>query len=237
MAETNLKCVAIDDEPLALNLVKQYVSRIPGIELINTFDDAVSAAEYLRNNTVDILFLDINMPDISGIDLARSLENKPFIIFTTAYKKFAYEGFELEAVDYLLKPFEFSRFTKAVQKAVALYQQKTLIRAPEDEFLFVRSEYRMLKIDINTIEYIEGLEDYIKIHISNSKPILTLMTMKAVLEKLPSTKFKRIHRSYIISIAKVMSILNKKVTLASSKELPVSDSYVEFINEWMQNSR
>ncbi|MEO6668142.1 MAG: LytTR family DNA-binding domain-containing protein [Ferruginibacter sp.] len=237
MAETILKCVAIDDEPLALSLVKQYISRIPAIELVKTFDDAVSAAEFLRNNQVDILFLDINMPDISGIDLARSLENKPFIIFTTAYKKFAYEGFELDAVDYLLKPIEFSRFAKAVQKAIALQQQKNFTKTPEDEFLFVRSEYRMLKIDLNSIEYIEGLEDYIKIHISNSKPVLTLMTMKAVLEKLPPAKFKRIHRSYIIASAKVVSILNKKVTLASSKELPVSDSYIEFINEWMQRSR
>lgn len=237
MAETILKCVAIDDEPLALSLVKQYISRIPAIELVKTFDDAVSAAEFLRNNQVDILFLDINMPDISGIDLARSLENKPFIIFTTAYKKFAYEGFELDAVDYLLKPIEFSRFAKAVQKAIALQQQKNFTKTPEDEFLFVRSEYRMLKIDLNSIEYIEGLEDYIKIHVSNSKPVLTLMTMKAVLEKLPPAKFKRIHRSYIIASAKVVSILNKKVTLASSKELPVSDSYIEFINEWMQRSR
>ena len=235
MAEL-LKCIAIDDEPLALQLVQQYVSRIPDIELINTFDDAVSGAEFLRNNKVDILFLDINMPDISGIDLARSLEQKPFIIFTTAYKKFAYEGFELEAVDYLLKPIEYNRFLKAVQKAIALHQQGVSTKSPENEFLFVRSEYRMLKIDINTIEYIEGLEDYIKIHITNAKPILTLMTMKGVIEKLPSSKFKRIHRSYIISTAKVVSILNKKVTLSSSKELPVSDSYIDFINEWTQGS-
>ncbi len=235
MAEL-LKCIAIDDEPLALQLVQQYVSRIPDIELVNTFDDAVSGAEFLRNNKVDILFLDINMPDISGIDLARSLEHKPFIIFTTAYKKFAYEGFELEAVDYLLKPIEYNRFLKAVQKAIALHQQGVSIKNPENEFLFVRSEYRMLKIDINTIEYIEGLEDYIKIHITNAKPILTLMTMKGVIEKLPSSKFKRIHRSYIISTAKVVSILNKKVTLSSSKELPVSDSYIDFINEWTQGS-
>ncbi|MFT3909436.1 MAG: LytTR family DNA-binding domain-containing protein [Ferruginibacter sp.] len=235
MAET-LKCIAIDDEPLALQLIQQYVSRIPDIELVNTFDDAVSGAEFLRNNKVDILFLDINMPDISGIDLARSLEHKPFIIFTTAYKKFAYEGFELEAVDYLLKPIEYNRFLKAVQKAIALHQQGATIKNPENEFLFVRSEYRMLKIDINTIEYIEGLEDYIKIHITNAKPILTLMTMKGVIEKLPSSKFKRIHRSYIISTAKVVSILNKKVTLSSSKELPVSDSYIDFINEWTQGS-
>lgn len=237
MSETTLKCIAIDDEPLALKLIEGYISRVSTLELIQTFDDAVSGAEFLRNNKVDILFLDINMPDISGVDLARSLANKPFIIFTTAYKKFAYEGFELEAVDYLLKPIEFSRFSKAVQKATALYQQKNQVKAPENEFLFVRSEYRMLKIDINTIEYIEGLEDYIKIHIINSKPVLTLMTMKSAMEKLPASKFKRIHRSYIIATGKVVSILNKKVTLASSKELPVSDTYIDFIAEWTQSTR
>ncbi|MEO7524329.1 MAG: LytTR family DNA-binding domain-containing protein [Ferruginibacter sp.] len=235
MAEI-LTCVAIDDEPLALQLVQQYISRIPGIEMVNTFDDAVSGAEFLRIHKVDILFLDINMPDISGMDLARSLEHKPFIIFTTAYKKFAYEGFELEAVDYLLKPIEYSRFLNAVQKAMALYHQVAAIKKPETEFLFVRSEYRMLKIEISNIEYIEGLEDYIKIHITNAKPILTLMTMKAVIEKLPSSKFKRIHRSYIISTARVVSILNKKVMLSSAKELPISNSYLNFINEWIQGS-
>ncbi len=237
MADNILKCVAIDDEPPALMLIREYASRVPGIELVQCFDDALSGAEFLKKNNIDILFCDINMPDISGIDLVRSLENKPLFIFTTAYKKFAFEGFELDAVDYLLKPIEFSRFLKAVQKAVNLHQQKFLSRPPENEQLFVRSEYRMLKIDINTIEYIEGLEDYIKIHIANSKPVLTLMTMKAVMEKLPASKFRRIHRSYIIATGKVVSILNKKVTLASGKELPVSDSYLEFINEWAQKSR
>jgi two-component system LytT family response regulator len=237
MSETTIKCIAIDDEPLALKLIQEYVSRIPTLELIQTFDDPVSAAAFLRTNKIDVLFLDINMPDISGVDLARSLENKPFIIFTTAYKKFAYDGFQLDAVDYLLKPIEFSRFSKAVQKAIELHKQKNQATTPENEYLFVRSEYRLLKIDINSIEYIESLEDYIRIHIVNAKPVLTLMTMKLAMEKLPASKFKRIHRSYIIATGKVVSILNKKVTLASSKELPVSDTYIDFINEWMQTSR
>lgn len=236
MTDNLVKCVAIDDEPPALKLIQQYVSRIPNLNLVYTFDDAVTGAEFLRNNTVDILFIDINMPDISGIDLVRSLEVKPLVIFTTAYKKFAFDGFELDAVDYLLKPIEFSRFLKAAQKAVAMLQQN-LPRQTGPDFLFVRSEYRLLKIDINTIECIEGLEDYIKIHISKERPVLTLMTMKAVLEKLPPSKFRRIHRSYIIATSKVVSILNKKVTLVSGKELPVSDSYIAFIQQWMNQSR
>ena len=233
MAESILKCVAIDDEPPALRLLEQYILRTPGIELLHAFDDAVSGAEFLRKFNVDLLFLDINMPDITGIDLVRSLVKKPLVIFTTAYKKFAFEGFELEAVDYLLKPIEFNRFSKAVNKAMTSHHQKIMIT--ENEYLFVRSEYRMLKIDISTIEYIEGLEDYIKIHLINSKPVLTLMTLKAIIEKLPAHKFKRIHRSYIIAASQLVSVLNKKVTLASPKELPVSDSYIEAVNEWMQN--
>lgn len=231
-------CVAVDDEPLALTLMQQYVSRIPALELVNTFDDAVSALKYLQSNTVDILFLDINMPDISGIDLVSALETKPMLIFTTAYKQFAFEGYELEAVDYLLKPIEFSRFTKSVDKAIALLNTKNIMHAAtEDQFLFVRSEYRMIKIALNTIEYIEGLEDYIKIHIKDAKPILTLMTMKAVLEKLPPSKFSRIHRSYIIATASVVSIQNKKVRLSSARELPISDSYIGFIQEWTKTVR
>ncbi|MBS1743799.1 MAG: response regulator transcription factor [Bacteroidetes bacterium] len=237
MPDSTIKCVAIDDEPLALRLIEDYIKRTPGLELLQKFEDAIAGQEFLRNNSVDILFLDINMPDITGIDVARSLDPKTFIIFTTAYKKFAFDGFELGAVDYLLKPIEFGRFEKAVQKAIALHQQKTVLKQPENDFLFVRAEYRMLKIDVDTIECIEGLEDYIKIHIINSKPILTLMTMKAVLEKLPPSKFRRIHRSYIIATGRVVSILNKKVTLASSKEIPVSDSYIDFISEWTQKTR
>lgn len=227
----SLKCVAIDDEPLALELVKNYVAKFPELELLQTFDDAISGAEFIRNIPVDVLFIDINMPDITGLDLVRSLEKKPIIIFTTAHKKFAVDGFDLDAVDYLLKPISFERFSKAVTKAMeyARYKSKD-DRA--SEYLFVYSEYRLIKIPLVDIEYIESLEDYIKIHLLNAKPILTLMPLKKVLEKLPPEKFKRIHRSYIVSVDKVNSVLNRKVRLSSSTELPVSDSYSHFINEW-----
>ena len=228
-----LKCVAIDDEPLALELIKEYVSRFPQLNLVQTFDDAISAAEVLRNNHFDLLFIDINMPDITGIDLVRSLNLKPLVIFTTAHKKFALEGFELDAVDYLLKPLNIERFTKAVNKAIDYYKFKNNI-TEEEECLFVHAEYKLVKIPLNDIEYIESLEDYIRIHISDAKPVLTLLSLKKVLEKLPEEKFKRIHRSYIVPVAKVKSIQNRKVLLTSSKELPISDSYVNFINNWMK---
>jgi two-component system LytT family response regulator len=229
-----LKCIAIDDEPPALNVIREYVSKIPALQLLHTFDDAITAAEYLRQHPADLLFIDINMPDITGLDLVRSLTQKPMVIFTTAYKKFAHEGFELDAIDYLLKPISFERFSRAVNKAVEYHEYKNRPKNEPEESLFVYSEYRMMRINLTNIEYIESLEDYIKIHLLNEKPVLTLMTLKGVLEKLPANKFKRIHRSYIVNEDKVKSILNRKVTLTSSTELPVSDSYVSFINEWKE---
>ena len=156
------------------------------------------------------------------------------IIFTTAHKKFAFEGFELEAIDYLLKPIEFKRFSRAIQKAIESKKNPGALLNDEAQSLFVHSEYRLLKIPFREIEYIESLEDYIKIHVNGSKPVLSLMSLKKVLEKLPPSKFRRIHRSYIVSIEKVKSILNRKVQLPSI-ELPVSDSYMDFITEWKRN--
>lgn len=227
-----LKCVAIDDEPLALELVKEYIARFPELSLQQSFDDAISGGEYLRQHPVDLLFVDINMPDITGLDLVRSLAERPMIIFTTAHKNFAIDGFELDAVDYLLKPIGFERFSKAVNKALEYYEYKKKPGKGSASHLFVYAEYRMLKIDLSEVEYIESLEDYIKIHLLNGKPVMTLMTLKGVLEKLPPEKFKRIHRSYIVAADKVRSVLNRKVKLFSSTELPVSDSYTSFIKEW-----
>jgi len=227
-----VRCVAIDDEPLALEIIKAYVSRFPNLELLQVFEDAIAASEFLRQTPIDILFVDIQMPDITGIDLVRSLKEKPIVIFTTAYKNFAFEGFELEALDYLLKPIDFTRFEKAVRKALDYLEYKNKPSEEPVEYLYVHSEYRLVQINLNEIEYIESLEDYIKIHIQNGKPILALMPLKKVLEKLPADKFKRIHRSFVVPITKVTTIQNRKVKLNSGKELPISDSYAGFIQEW-----
>lgn len=226
-----LTCIAIDDEPLALKLVKEYVSKIPALQLLETFEDAISAIDYLNKHKVNILFVDINMPDITGIELVRSLDEKPMVIFTTAYKKFAYEGFELDAIDYLLKPIDFTRFNKAAQKAIDYYAYMKAKNTTESACVFVRSEYKMLKVMFDDIEYVEGLEDYVKIHIKNQKPILTLATLKAFIEKLPSEKFVRIHRSYVIPVDEVISVYNKKVLLKSRKELPIGITYSNVINK------
>jgi two-component system, LytTR family, response regulator len=229
-----IKCIAIDDELPALELLKNYAARLPDLQLQQVFNDAISAGEYLRHTHTDLMFVDINMPDINGIDLVSSLQQKPLVIFTTAYKKFAYNGFELDAVDYLLKPIDFDRFKKGVNKAIEILQHKSVAKHGEEDVLFVRSEYKMVKILLDEVDLIEGLEDYIKINIEGTKPILTLMTMKAILEKLPPAKFLRVHRSYIVCLTKIVSVMNKKLLLQSGKIIPVSDTYITQLQSWIK---
>jgi len=229
----SLTCVAIDDEPLALELIRSYVARMPDVQLLGTFEDAVSGIEYLARKNPDLIFLDINMPDISGIELAKALKEKPMIIFTTAHKQFAFDGFELEAVDYLLKPIDFDRFSKAVFKAIDVKKYKARSDSSQEELvIYVHSEYRMIKIVLKNVEYIESMEDYIKIHLANDKPVLTLMSLKKVLEMLPEQQFRRIHRSYIVPVSRIRSVQNKKVQL-SHVLLPIGESYAEQVKGWL----
>lgn len=226
-----MKCVIIDDEPLALSILEKYIAAFPVLELAGKFDDAVEGGRFLKGNPVDLLFIDINMPDVTGLELVARLETRPMVIFTTAHKKFAFEGFELEALDYLLKPITIERFEKAVQKAAERFELKKTRR--NEESIVVRSEYKAIKIALKDIAYIEGMEDYIKIHLLSSRhPVMTLMSLKGILEILPENAFSRIHRSYIVPNLQVKSIQNKKVKLLSGPELPVSDSYADFIEKW-----
>jgi two-component system LytT family response regulator len=230
-----LKCVAIDDVPFALELIRLYAQRIPELELVQTFDDAIAGLRFLQENPVDLIFLDINMPDISGLELVEALNKKPLLIFTTAYKNFAYEGYELEAVDYLLKPIEFDRFAKAVQKAVDSFAFKHAAKSEAAESFFVYSEYQAVKISTTEIEYIESLKNYLQIHLAGTKPVLTAMSLKKILEKLPPEQFLRIHRSFVVPLAKVRSILNRKVQLTSGKELPIGNSYYPSVQDWKRS--
>jgi len=228
-----IRCIAIDDESPALLLMREYISRIPFLQLQYTFEDAVKGQALLQQEGTDLLFVDINMPDISGLELVRSLSQPPMVIFTTAYKNFAVDGFELDAVDYLVKPIAFERFEKAVKKAQEFYTYRQRTHQSEiPDALFVYVEYRLVKINLADIEYIESLEDYIRIHTTTGKPLMTLMTLKKVLEKLPADQFRRIHRSYIVAFTKVKSIQGRKLRMQSGKELPVSDSYLSFISDW-----
>ncbi|MFT4095406.1 MAG: LytTR family DNA-binding domain-containing protein [Niabella sp.] len=225
-----LKAIAIDDEPLALEIIKQYCSQIEDITLVQVFDNAVNGLAYINVQKPDLLFIDIDMPDINGIDLINSIETRPMIIFTTAYKEFALDGFELEAIDYLLKPFGFERFEKAFQKALSKYN--TDHEPAENSCIFVYAEYKMIKIPFNDIVYIESLDDYIKIHLANDKPVMTLMSLKKISEKLPPRQFMRIHRSYIVTRNSVTAITGRKVVLNTGAVLPVSESYAAALNNW-----
>ena len=224
-----LKCIVIDDEPWAFELIKKYVSKIPFLKFVQTLCDTKEANRFLHENQVDLLFIDINIP--SAVDLLNSLINKPITIFTTAYKKYALKGFEFGVIDYLLKPLDFERFSKAAARAVELYKFIQYSKHADEDYLFVRSGYKMIKIELNEIEYIEGFVDYIRIHLIKDKPVLTLIPLKSIIEKLPSEKFKRIHRSYIVAISQIKELQNKKVLLFSSKELPISNSYIDFNKE------
>jgi len=229
-----IQCIAIDDEPLALKVIQEYCDRIPFLSLLEKFTSPVDAKKFLTENKVDLIFLDIQMPDCNGIDFFRSLSEKPAVVFTTAFKDFAVEGFNVDAIDYLLKPFEYARFLKSVYKAKEYLE---FISSKDLEFssIFVKVNYELMKINLKDIELIEALDDYVKIHIK-PHPVLTLMTLKGIQEKLPSKEFTRIHRSYIIPFNKIEKFNRQKVTVAG-KEIPVGSSYANVIEELQKGSQ
>jgi two-component system, LytTR family, response regulator len=225
-----INCIAIDDEPLSLQILSCYASQIQGMELIKTFTNPLKAQNYLRKFPVDLLFLDIQMPDVSGINFYKSIGQNKMVIFTTAHSEFAVEGFNLNAIDYLLKPFEFERFKLAVNKAIE--HQKYLAKHHHAEkSILIRSEYKLVKVLLKDIEFIESYDDFIKIHILGNKPVLTLMSLKVVIEMLPADQFIRIHRSYIIPLNQITSIRNNRVQLRST-ELPVGNRYKDDFLKW-----
>jgi DNA-binding LytR/AlgR family response regulator len=226
-----MRCIIIDDEPLAIELITFYVQQTPTLNLLGSFSDASQAIEFIQNHEIDLLFLDIQMPHINGIQLLKSLNKPPMVIFSTAFNEYAVEGFELQAIDYLLKPFDIKRFQKAVKKADELYCLKKAAEPQTEPFIFVKADYQMLKINISSILFIEGWDDYIKIYVSD-KPILTLMSLKSIMEQLPHQEFVRVHRSYIVPIKKIESIRNKVIKIAS-KEIPVGSTYAESLYHLM----
>jgi two-component system LytT family response regulator len=227
-----ITCVAVDEDALALELIKAHIARIPALTLVQIFDDAIAAMDYVQTTLIDILFVDTQLHDISGIDLVRSLEKKPVVIFTAADTSLLEEGLQAGAIDYLLKPVDFDAFAKAANKALDFLEIINRSRTEAEESLYVNSKYRLVKINLRDIEYIESLEDYLKIHITDREPVLTLMTLKKVLEKLPGDKFQRIHRSFVVATARVSAIQNRKAILTSGQELPISSTYLSFIQGW-----
>ncbi|GAA3727985.1 MULTISPECIES: LytTR family DNA-binding domain-containing protein [Flavobacterium] len=227
-----MKCVIIDDEPLAVELLQDFVKKVEALELINTFNNAIDAVSFINQNNVDLIFLDIQMPHFSGIDFLNTIEKKPLVIFTTAYSDYAVEGFNLGAVDYLVKPIPFHRFLKAVVRAQQIFQPAANLAIAENnntpeieqDFMFVRAEYENVKLNFADILFIEGLKDYVKIYTTDNKFTLTLISLIKLENLLSSKGFARIHRSYIINIKHVKSIQKNKV-LISDKRIPISESY------------
>jgi two-component system LytT family response regulator len=224
-----MKCIAIDDEPLALDLLEDNISKVPYLQLIGKCNNAFEAIEILRQQTVDLIFLDIQMPGLTGLQFLLSLASKPLVILITAYEKYALEGFNLDVTDYLVKPVSLERFIKACNKAQELHQLKTSSKTAKEQpdFFFVNVDYSLFKVVFADITWIEGLKDYIKIHLkNNSRPVITRMSIKGLEEQLPPAKFIRIHKSYIIAIAAITAIRKNSVFL-DELELPVGDTYRE----------
>ena len=233
-----ITCIIVDDEPMAINLVESYVEKTPFLELKKKCSSAIEAMEFIKTTPVDVLFLDIQMPDLTGIEFSRMLPKDTRVIFTTAFDQYALEGIKVEALDYLLKPFDYAEFLAAANKANTWFslvkgnQQHTI--SEEKEFLFVKSEYKQLRIKLADVLYFESLKDYIKIWLKdNPKPILTLMSLKSLEEELPSTQFMRVHRSFIVSLNNI-DVIERSQIIINNQRITVSEQYkptfLEFVN-------
>lgn len=236
-----LRTIALDDEPLALKLVTDYIKKTPFLELVETFDNPMDAIDFLVDEDVDLILLDIQMPDLTGIEFTKVLQNVPKIIFTTAYERYALDGFKLNAVDYLLKPFSYPEFLTAVQKAkklIELEQEHAGLPTIEanSQFLFLKSEYKIRRINFNDIQYIEGLKDYVKVYLhSENKPILSLNSMKSLEQKLPPERFMRVHRSFIVNLDQIEIIERSRIVFGKTY-IPVSDQYKDKFQEYLNKN-
>ncbi|MDX8340351.1 LytTR family DNA-binding domain-containing protein [Draconibacterium sp. IB214405] len=237
-----LKCIAIDDEPLALKQLAAYINDVPFLELAGQFTSAVKAYDLLDEETIDLMFVDVNMPDLNGLDFVKTLSQKPLLIFTTAYSEYAVEGFKVNAIDYLLKPFSFAEFSGAAQKALTQFELLNGVKKNDeqfdsnDDYLFIKSEYKLIRINLDDIQFIEGMREYVRIHQVDQKPVMTLMSMKALEEKLSPAKFMRIHRSYIVNLERVRIVERYRIIFDDKTIIPVSDNYKEKFQEFLDQS-
>ena len=240
-----INVIIVDDEPLALDVIETYIEKIPDLNLVKKCTNALEANEALKENDIDLMFLDIQMPQLTGVDFLRTLSKPPKVIFTTAYANYAVEGFELNAVDYLLKPISLERFIKAVNKAQEQLELEKRDAGGESlgdekgDFIFVKADKKLIKVNYEDIVYIEGLKDYVIIRLNNSR-VITLQTMKSLEEKLPEQMFKRIHRSYIVGIKKIKAVIGNMVEVIEKnqpKHLPIGKNYREELLEIINKNR
>ncbi|MEI6059250.1 MAG: LytTR family DNA-binding domain-containing protein [Bacteroidota bacterium] len=223
-----IRCIAIDDEPLALRQISSYMDKTPFLETVALCQNAFDAIEYLATHDVDLMFVDINMPDLNGMDFVKSLAQKPQVVFTTAYSEYAIEGFRVDALDYILKPISYAVFLKSANKAKAWFElsqkQPETIQTTQDS-LFVKSEYKMIRILLSEIKYIESSNEYIQIHLVNGEPVTTLIRLKVMEEQLPKDKFMRVHRSFIVNLDRVKMIERNRIVFEPNIYIPVGEQY------------
>ena len=239
-----IRCIAIDDEPLALQQIVAYIGKVPFLELVAQCQSAVEARQFLEHDTVDAIFCDINMPDLNGMDFVKSLAVPPLVVFTTAYSEYAVEGFRVNAVDYLLKPFGLQDFQRAAnrlkERLESSKHQDTPLTSPpspltsnKDDTIFLKTDYRIVKVSISDIRYIEAMSEYLKVYLeSDPKPIVTLLSMKKMEERLPDN-FMRVHRSYIVNLSKIQEVNKNRIIMDADTFLPIGDMYKEAFQQYI----
>ena len=236
-----IRCIIVDDEPLAVAQLEKYVERVPFLMNVGACSSAAEAMEILSTGNVDAMFVDINMPDIDGVQFVRSLVNPPFVVFTTAYSEYAIEGFKLDAIDYLLKPIAFEDFLKASNKLNRIYSMNNNAQSAIEQgegvchdCLFVKSDYRMLRVPISSIKYIESMSEYVRIFVEDSpKPIVSLLSMKKIEESLPAGDFMRVHRSYLVNLNKVKEVSKMRLVYDGSVYVPIGEMYKDAFFEYV----
>ena len=246
-----MRCIAIDDEPLALRQIKSYIDRIEWLQLVALCSRANEAKQLLMEERVDLLFVDINMPDINGLDLVRSLENPPMVIFTTAYAEYAVEGFRLDAVDYLLKPFSYEEFERAVNNACSLYElyrMRDMQSTPEVElsdevveekrdYISIKADYKVRMVRYCDIIYVESVGEYVRLHLTDGSKLVTLFRLKNMESALPSSNFMRVHRSYIVNLNRVSSYSRGKIYMDNGDDVPLSVNYREIFRSYIEQTQ
>jgi DNA-binding LytR/AlgR family response regulator len=234
-----ITCLAIDDEPLALKQLESYIKKVPFLELKGAYPSAAKALEYISSQPIDAIFLDINMPDLNGMDFVKKLAVPPLIVFTTAYSEYAIDSYKVQAVDYLLKPFGFDDFLRAANKVKEQYEfrhaEVSAVSSPDDhDAIFFKTDYKVVRVSISQITFIEGMSEYLKIHtIGEKQPLIVLLSFKKMEDRLPSGKFMRIHKSYLINLDQIKEVTKGHVLIANDVSLPIGDSYKEAFNKWL----
>ena len=229
-------CIAIDDEPLALKQIADYINKTPYLVLAGEFASAIQAIDFLQDHHVDLMFVDINMHDLSGMDFVKSLNNPPKVIFTTAYSEYALEGFKVDAADYLIKPIGYVDFLKASDKTKERYFSKTAEATSiqhNEQFLFIKSDYKLIRINYTDIKYIEGMREYVRIFIENQDPIMALMSIKKIEEHLPEKDFMRVHRSFIVNLNKITIVERNRIIFDKKVYIPISEQYKAIFQQYL----